>query len=106
VQVASVVVGIEMATKTTVVLEDDLEGGPAAETVRISAAGTEYEIDLNKKNAAAFHRKLAPFIEHAHRAGRGPRLAAPGVRKPSVPHQHLTQSIRQDPGSGEAGPGS
>jgi len=59
-----------MATKVTVALEDDLDGGPAVETVRFAVGGTEYEIDLNKKNAAAFRRKLAPFIEHARRAGR------------------------------------
>jgi Lsr2 len=65
-----------MATKITVALEDDLDGGPAVETVRISVGGAEYEIDLNKKNAAAFRRKLAPFIEHARRAERGPRRRA------------------------------
>jgi hypothetical protein len=62
-----------MATKVTVALEDDLDGGPAVETVRFAVGGVEYEIDLNKKNAAAFRKKLAPFIEHARRAGRGPR---------------------------------
>ena len=62
-----------MATKVTVALEDDLDGGPAAETVRFAVGGAEYEIDLNKKNAAAFRKKLAPFIEHARRAGRGAR---------------------------------
>jgi Lsr2 len=61
-----------MVTKVTVALEDDLDGGLAVETVRFSAGGAEYEIDLNKKNAAAFRKKLAPFIEHARRAGRGP----------------------------------
>jgi hypothetical protein len=29
-------------------LEDDLEGGPAHETVRFGVGGTKYEIDLNK----------------------------------------------------------
>ena len=62
-----------MARKVTVALEDDLDGGPAVEMVRFAVGGAEYEIDLNKKNAAAFRRKLAPFIEHARRAGRGPR---------------------------------
>jgi hypothetical protein len=62
-----------MATKITVVLEDDLEGGPADETVRFGVGGTVYEIDLNKKNARAFRRQLAPFIEHARKAGRGQR---------------------------------
>ena len=62
-----------MATKITVALEDDLEGGPADETVRFAVGGTQYEIDLNKKNAAAFRKQLAPFVEHARRAGRGQR---------------------------------
>src|SRR5437868_14264083 len=62
-----------MAQKITVALEDDLDGGPADETVRFGLGGTEYEIDLSKKNANAFRRQLAPFIEHARRAGRGQR---------------------------------
>jgi hypothetical protein len=62
-----------MATKITVALEDDLDGGPAEEMVRFGVDGSEYEIDLNKKNARAFRQQLAPFIEHARRAGRGQR---------------------------------
>ena len=62
-----------MATKVTIALEDDLEGGPAHETVRFAVGGTQYEIDLNKKNARAFRKHLAPFVEHARKAGRGPR---------------------------------
>jgi len=62
-----------MAQKITVALEDDIDGGPADETVRFGLGGADYEIDLSKKNAAAFRRKIAPFIEHARRAGRGPR---------------------------------
>ena len=62
-----------MAQKITVALEDDIDGGPADETVRFGLGGTEYEIDLSTKNATAFRRQLAPFIEHARRAGRGPR---------------------------------
>jgi len=62
-----------MAQKITVALEDDLDGGPADETVRFGLDGSEYEIDLSKKNAAAFRRQLTSFIEHARKAGRGPR---------------------------------
>jgi hypothetical protein len=62
-----------MAQKITVALEDDLDGGPADETVRFGVGGSEYEIDLSTKNATAFRRHLAPFIEHARRAGRGQR---------------------------------
>jgi len=62
-----------MATKVTVALEDDLDGGPVGETVRFAVGGTAYEIDLNNKNARAFRKQLAPFVEHARRAGRGQR---------------------------------
>jgi hypothetical protein len=41
--------------------------------VRFAAGGTGYEIDLNKKNARALRKQLAPFVEHARRAGRGQR---------------------------------
>jgi Lsr2 len=60
-----------MAQRVTVALEDDLDGGPADETVRFSFSGAAYEIDLSTKNAAAFRKQLAPFIDHARRAGRG-----------------------------------
>jgi Lsr2 len=62
-----------MAQKITVALEDDLDGGPADETVRFGLGGTEYEIDLSAKNAAAFREHLAPFVGHARRTGRGQR---------------------------------
>ena len=59
-----------MAQRVTVALEDDLDGGPADETVRFAFGGADYEIDLSKKHAAAFRKKLAPFVEHARKAGR------------------------------------
>jgi hypothetical protein len=62
-----------MAQKITVALEDDLDGGPADETMRFSFSGAAYEIDLSKKNARAFRKQLAPFVEHARKAGRGQR---------------------------------
>jgi len=66
-----------MAQKVTVVLEDDLTGGPAEQTIRFVFEGTDYEIDLNAKNAATFSTQLAPYVEHARRAGR-PQLHRPG----------------------------
>jgi nucleoid-associated protein Lsr2 len=57
--------------RVTVALEDDLEGGPADETVRFGFGGADYEIDLSKKNAAALRKQLAPLIEHARKAKRG-----------------------------------
>jgi nucleoid-associated protein Lsr2 len=60
-----------VAQRVTITLEDDLGGGPADETLRFAFGGAEYEIDLNAKNATAFRKRLAPFIEHARKAGRG-----------------------------------
>jgi len=62
-----------VATKITVLLEDDLDGGPADETVRFGLDGVDYEIDLSKQHARAFRRDLASFLVHARRAERGRR---------------------------------
>lgn len=64
-----------MARKVTVALEDDLDGTPADETVRFGVGGSEFEIDLNQKNARKFRKQLGPFVEHARKAGRGRRAA-------------------------------
>jgi hypothetical protein len=61
-----------MAQKVTVALEDDLDGGPADETVRFARGGAVSEIDLRASNAAVFRRQFAPFITHTRRAGREP----------------------------------
>jgi hypothetical protein len=76
---------VGMAQKVTVELEDDLDGGPADETVRFGFDGSDYEIDLSNRNAAKFRRQLEPFIDHARRAGRGQRRRP--ARTPSLePH--------------------
>ena len=62
-----------MTQKITVALEDDLDGRPADETVRFGLDGSQYEIDLSTKNANAFRRKLAPYTDHARKAGRRQR---------------------------------
>lgn len=52
-----------MAQKTGVVIRDDLTGGRAAETVSFALDGTAYEIDLNKRNAAALRKAIRVYIE-------------------------------------------
>jgi nucleoid-associated protein Lsr2 len=59
-----------MARRTIVTLEDDLGAGRADETVRFGIDGGEYEIDLSKRNAAKLRKQLAPFVDHARKAGR------------------------------------
>ena len=67
-----------MAQKVTVLLQDDLDGSPAARTLRFAIGGSEFEIDLSEKNARAFRRQIDPFLEHAHRPRRG--AGASGTR--------------------------
>ena len=74
-----------MAQRVSVALEDDLDGGPADETVRFGVGTTEYEIDLSEKNAAKLRNRLAPFVEKARKVARGqPRRAA----RTAVSRQH------------------
>ena len=65
-----------MAQKTIVVLEDDVDGGEAEETVRFALDGTEYVIDLNAKNAAVLRDAFAPWVGAARRATRSARVSA------------------------------
>src|SRR5215469_9074207 len=64
---------VQMATRTTVALEDDIDGGPAEQTLQFRLGTTEYEIDLNASNARRFRNQMAPFIDHARKAGRAQR---------------------------------
>ena len=62
-----------MAQKIHIVLEDDLDGSEATETVTFGLDGTTYEIDLNDKNAAALRDALAPYLGHGRKVGAAPR---------------------------------
>ena len=57
-----------MAQRVSIVLEDDIDGSVADETVTFALDGVTYEIDLNGKNAAALRDALAPYVGHARRA--------------------------------------
>jgi Lsr2 len=64
-----------MARRTQVLLEDDLDGGEATETLRFAFDGKSYAIDLNAKNAAKFRKAISPYVEAARRdstSGRTP----------------------------------
>ncbi|HET8769131.1 Lsr2 family protein [Phycicoccus sp. M110.8] len=57
-----------MAQRVNIVLEDDLDGSEADETVSFALDGTTYEIDLSAANAAKLRDALAPYVGHARRA--------------------------------------
>lgn len=52
-----------MAQRVQVILEDDLDGGSADETVTFALDGVAYEIDLKSANAEKLRDLLAPYVE-------------------------------------------
>jgi len=67
----------EMAQKVQVLLVDDIDGGPADETVIFALDGISYEIDLTTENAAKLRDAIAPWQGHARKVGgRSARPAA------------------------------
>ena len=58
-----------MVQRTILVLEDDLDGGDAVETVSFALDGVSYDIDLNEANATQLRDALAPWVGHARRTG-------------------------------------
>ncbi len=58
-----------MAQRVQVILEDDLDGGQAAETVEFALDGVSYEIDLSDGNASTLRNDLARWVAHARRSG-------------------------------------
>jgi Lsr2 len=56
-----------MAKTVSVVVTDDLDGTPDAETVAFSVEGQSYEIDLGQKNLAKLQKSLQPFMDAGRR---------------------------------------
>lgn len=76
-----------MAQQVFTLLQDDIDGTKAAETISFGLDGTSYQIDLNAKHAAKLRRELEPFISAGRRiGGRSTRsraaAAAPSPAKP------------------------
>jgi hypothetical protein len=67
-----------MAKTVSVVVTDDLDGSPDAETVAFSFNGQSYEIDLSQKNLARLQKSLQPFVEAGRRTAH--RRAAKAAR--------------------------
>lgn len=84
-----------MAQRVQVILEDDIDGGTAAETVTFGIDGSSYEIDLSKKNAAKLRDALAPYVANARRASRRTAGARRGGQSASRNDRGRIQAIRE-----------
>lgn len=81
-----------MATVTTTVLIDDLDGSEASETVQFAIDNHLYEIDLSNDNADRLREKLAKFVDAAT-----PTKAV----RPSRRGRKITKQVIAAPGSKE-----
>jgi len=115
-----------MAKTVSVLVTDDLDGSPDAETVAFGFDARSYEIDLGKKNRARLQKSLQPFMEAGRRTavrrtakapraagsrtgpGSGARLgrrAGPeGIRARSYQRRGNDQIRRRSLTAGSAGP--
>lgn len=65
-----------VAQRVNIILEDDLDGTEATETVTFGLDGTTYEIDLNEKHAEQLRKAFSKYVEHARKVSSGSRRAA------------------------------
>lgn len=81
-----------MARREIVVLEDDLDGGKADETVKFTLDGVQYEIDLSEKNAFKMRDAFALYLKAGRKLGRGPVVPS----RTRVPVQSVAAKKRED----------
>jgi hypothetical protein len=58
-----------MARKTIILIEDDLDGSKAAESIYFSLDGVEYAIDLNETHANELREALGKYCSAARKSG-------------------------------------
>ena len=56
-----------MVQRVELILEDDISGGKADETIVFAFDGVSYEIDLSAENAAKMREEFVAYIGHARR---------------------------------------
>ncbi len=88
-----------MARREIVVLEDDLDGGDADESVKFALDGVFYEIDLNSNNAAKLRDAFAPYVGAARRSKggmvAGGRAGARATRSAAATDREQNKAIRE-----------
>ncbi len=85
-----------MAQHIFVSLVDEIDGSEADETVQFALDGVTYEIDLSAENAEELRDALAPYIEHARRAGGRKRTSSRRRRNGQVTTRSSTAEREQN----------
>jgi peptidoglycan hydrolase-like protein with peptidoglycan-binding domain len=93
-----------MATRTTVLVVDDLDGSEGAEPLSFALDGASYEIDLSENNAGKLRDALAGYVASARRVDGGRRgpgrpKAVKAAKAPrgsrTAPDREQTAAIRE-----------
>ena len=93
-----------MAREVIEKLVDDLDGGEATETVAFALDGTSYEIDLSKKNAAAFRKSFERYIKVSRRSSASSsrrRKAAPSANGSKREREYDITQLREWAGAND-----
>ena len=69
-----------MAKTVSVVVTDDLDGSPGAETVAFSYNGQSYEIDLSQNSITRLKESLRPFTDAGRRTAQRRTARPAGTR--------------------------
>jgi hypothetical protein len=72
-----------MAQRVQVILEDDVDGTSADETIRFAIDGVDYEIDLSDTNADKLREAFAPWVGHARKVSKRRAAASTGAKSGS-----------------------
>lgn len=83
-----------MAQRTVITLEDDIDGGPADETVTFGLDGSTYEIDLTSANADKLRGVLYDYTAKARRLGKATGKA--GKRSSGVNNAEIRDWARSN----------
>lgn len=84
-----------MAQKVKIILEDDIEGGSADETVRFGLDGGQYEIDLSAENATKLRDLIRPYAAKARRVQGRTARAGSGKSSGGQTRNPETAKIRE-----------
>jgi hypothetical protein len=85
-----------VAQRKIILLEDDLDGGEADETIQFSLDGTSYEIDLSAANAAKLRESLEKYVKSGRKtSGRAAAKQRGRASTGRVAVSGNTQKIRE-----------
>jgi hypothetical protein len=82
-----------VARHITETVVDDIDGSKDAEQVRFSYDGTEYTIDLGRKNRSALEKVLKPYIEAGTKVSKRAAQRPPTRRRSAAAANGLDLSM-------------